>query len=105
MGKTISVGLCGDFWHNENVEKMRRVDCDFVLWPVFVDDEIFGADNWAESKFDYASQAKQVHSNVLMINSITETPSHALGGCAYFKDGYIDCELSPNTNGLLLIHL
>jgi len=67
MSKTISVGLCGDFWHDENLEKMRNVDCDFVLWPVFVDDEIFGVDNWAKNKFDYAGQAKKVHNNVWII--------------------------------------
>lgn len=105
MGRKFSVGLCGDFWYDENIEQVQKLGSDYVLWPLFVDDETDGASNWGEDKYEYAKKAKRVSKHVLLINSITKSPIHAFGGCIYFKDGNIDSELAPDTDGLLVLHL
>ena len=103
MDRQIAVGLCGDFWYGENIEKIQNIDCDFVLWPLFID---FSAASWeSEEKSNYAKQAGIIHEKVLLINSMTDEPTPAVGGCIYFRDGNIISELPPNTDDLLILQL
>lgn len=37
LDKSISVGLCGDLWYEENCTKMKKMNTDIVLWPVYTD--------------------------------------------------------------------
>ena len=106
MEKKFSVGLCGDFWYDENIEKIQMIDCDLVLWPVFIDEGNDDAKNWGTAgRNEYAEKARQIHKKVLFINSITDEPSPGFGSCIYFEDGKIVCEVAPYTNGLLILHI
>ena len=102
-GKRISVGLCGDFWYDENIEKIRKNDCDLLLWPVFVDYDTLRWENGG--KREYAQQAGRVHDRVLLINSIADGPNPGLGGCFYFERGKITDELAPGGEGVLMVRL
>ncbi|MDZ4992340.1 carbon-nitrogen hydrolase family protein [Clostridium perfringens] len=99
---TFSVGLCGDFWYEDNVKKVSELKKDLTLWPLFVD---FTIEEF-ESKYkkEYAEQASKLESKVLFINSISkETP--AFGGCIEFSNGNILNELPIGTEGILYIEI
>ena len=36
MDKTFLLGLCGDFWYDENVKRANQLYQDVVLWPVYL---------------------------------------------------------------------
>ena len=43
LGKTFSIGLCGDLWDEKNVMQIKKLRADVVLWPVYTD---FPAKEW-----------------------------------------------------------
>lgn len=101
---TFSVGLCGDLWYDENVKKIRDLKTDIVLWPVYVD---FNYKEWNEAiKYEYATQAKNIGTNVLLVNSYcldVEEENIARGGAIMFKDGEIVKEEKAGYEKVLLI--
>lgn len=99
---TFALGLCGDFWHEENIVKVSKLKKDVVLWPLFVD---FAIEEFEKQyKEEYAKQVKHVGSKVLFINSICKkTPS--FGGCLEFLDGNILSELPIGNEGILYIEI
>ena len=107
MGKKLSVALCGDLWDENNVRKMRALQPDAVLWPVYTD---FSAESWNTSlKHEYAVQAEKVclcvlHVNAHCLDKQTEEDA-AKGGCALFSRGSIAAELPAGSEGVLIAEL
>lgn len=101
-GRSISTGLCGDLWYDDNVRAMRALDADIVLWPVYTD---FNFAAWNQSiKFEYAEQAKGIGGCVLLVNSVcleADIPEIARGGAACFHDGRIVCEVAAGAESVL----
>ena len=106
LDKNISIALCGDMWYDENVEKIKNMNSDIVLWPVYCD---YNAYEWNEQiKYEYAEQANKVASIVLLVNSFCldkENDDLAKGGCCYFKDGIIKDELPSGLEGIKIIEI
>lgn len=101
-GKSLSVGLCGDLWYDNNVQAMQALATDIVLWPVYVDYD-FNAWN-ASIKLEYATRAKRFARHVLLVNSVCLEPDTfelARGGATYFHDGDISCEMPAGEEEVL----
>ena len=106
LDKTISIGLCGDFWYEENCIQMESLDSDIVLWPVYTD---FDSKEWNESmKYEYAGQAQKYGSNILYVNSYCldkNSDNIARGGAVLFNEGKIVHELPAGEEGVLIVEL
>ena len=106
LEKTISVGLCGDFWYAENCIQMENLDSDIVLWPVYTD---FDSKEWNESmKYEYAQQAQKCGSNILYVNSHCldkNSDNIARGGAVLFNEGKIVRELPAGEEGVLIVEV
>lgn len=88
--ENISIGLCGDLWYEENIEKMKKLKPSLVLWPVYTD---FDAQEWNESIiYDYCEQVSKLDTLVGCVNSVCLDESSeilAKGGASWFKDNEI----------------
>ena len=101
-GKRMAVGLCGDLWYDENIENLRRLAPDAVLWPVYTD---FTPQEWnTAEKLEYAAQAGRIGADVLYVNSFC-TEKVAKGGAVHFSDGRILSEIPSGSAGILLVDL
>ena len=102
--KKFAVGLCGDLWDNENVEQMKRLNADVVLWPVYTD---FNYEEWNNSiKHEYAEQAARFGHAVCYVNSVCmdiEGPEIAKGGANYFLDGTIKYQTPAGEESILYV--
>lgn len=98
--RAFGIALCGDLW-DRDWEKFKT---DAVLlWPVYVS---FDLEAWATEEKEYALQASQVAKEVLMINSLSESPdpvSH--GGAFYFREGETEAKLPFDTEDVLLVEI
>lgn len=105
-GKRVLVGICGDFWHEELIEKAGAIEKDMVLWPVYTD---FEPRVWnEEEKFEYAVQAEKLKSPVLYVNSVCydfDEPYISKGGACYFDGGKIIKEVPSGTESVLDIDI
>ncbi len=106
LNKSISVALCGDLWFEENCNKMKSLNADIVLWPVYTD---FHYKDWNESlKYEYAEQAAKCGKKVLYVNSYClDKSSHeiARGGAAFFKQGNIESEIPAGEERVLIVEV
>lgn len=101
-GKRMAVGLCGDLWYDENIEALRRLAPDVVLWPVYTD---FTPQEWnTAEKLEYAAQAGRIGADVLYVNSFC-AEKVAKGGAVHFSGGRILSELPSGSAGVLLVDL
>lgn len=105
-GKSISIGLCGDLWYDDNVERIKSLNADVVLWPVYTD---FNYRKWNDTLiFEYAQQSKRVSANVLQVNSVSlgqDPESFARGGAEYYKNGEIASRVLAGEEGVLLVEV
>lgn len=105
-GKKILVGICGDFWHDELIEKAGAIEKDIVLWPVYTD---FEPHVWnEEEKIEYAKQAAKLKSPVLYVNSVCydfDEPYISKGGACHFCDGKIIKEVPSGAEAVLDIDI
>ncbi len=102
MDKNFLVGLCGDFWYDENVRRANQLYNDVVLWPVYLN---YTSDTWNNrEKADYAQRAKLLGKRVLLFNSLSVNPV-ALGGCCDFLNGSIIDELPMQNDGILYVKI
>ncbi len=99
---TFSVGLCGDFWYEKNIDMVSKIKKDIVLWPLFVDFSIQEFES--QYKKEYAEQANKLKSKVLFINSISKE-SKAFGGSFEFLNEDIINELPIGTEGILYVEI
>ena len=106
MGQNIAVGLCGDFWFDENVMRIKKLSPDIILWPVYTD---FNYNEWNKSmKYEYAEQAGKIGGKVLYVNSVCKDKDEeeiARGGAALFIDGKIDREIPSGKEDILLVEV
>lgn len=106
MDRKIAVGLCGDFWFEENIEKVKQLRPDIVFWPVYTD---FNYNEWNISmKYEYAAQAGKIGGKVLYVNSVCkdrEAEDIARGGAAMFLDGKISREIPAGKEEILLVEV
>lgn len=106
LGKTFSIGLCGDFWYEENCASVKKLNIDIVLWPVYTD---FNYEKWNTSiKFEYAEQAAKISNTVLYVNSYcldVEDIEIARGGAALFQNGKIVSESPAGKEDVLIIQI
>ncbi len=105
LDKTICVALCGDLWYVDNLEKIKKLKKDIVLWPVYCD---YDADEWNEEiKYDYREEVKEL-GNVLLVNSYcldSDNKELAKGGCCYYKDGKIKADSKAGIEDVLIIEI
>jgi len=99
LGKTILVGLCGDFWYGKNIKKANKIDKDLILWPLHID---YTVEMWMREKVLYERQSSKLNAPVLMVNNISKTSD---GGCYCFVDGKVKNELSMGQSGALIIEV
>ena len=106
MGRKIVVGLCGDFWFDENISEVKQLLPDVVFWPVYTD---FNHNEWNTSmKYEYAEQAGKISSKVLYVNSVCKDKDEeeiARGGAALFVDGKIDREIPSGKEDILFVEV
>lgn len=101
-GRRMAVGLCGDLWYDENIEALRRLAPDVVLWPVYTD---FTPQEWnTAEKLEYAAQASRIGADVLYVNSVC-VGKIAQGGAAHFSGGRILSEIPSGSAGVLLVDI
>ena len=106
MGKKVVIGLCGDLWYDENVDRVNQLNPDVVFWPVYTD---FNSNEWNTSeKYEYASQASKFCDMVLYVNSVCKDKEGfeiARGGSAFFENGNIRQETPSGKETILLVEI
>lgn len=100
-GKNIVVGVCGDFWNDEYIEKTAKLEKDIILWPAYVN---YSLDDWHKEITDYALQTTKFGEKVLMVNSISHNPN-SYGGCFDFYQGKIKAKLEFGQKDVLIIDI
>lgn len=105
-GKDVVIGLCGDLWFDENIDKVKKLSPDVVFWPVYTD---FDFNEWNISmKYEYASQANKFCDTVLYVNSFCrdkEEDEIAKGGSALFWNGCIKQEVPAGKEDILFVEV
>ncbi|MCK8059911.1 MULTISPECIES: nitrilase-related carbon-nitrogen hydrolase [unclassified Fusibacter] len=102
-GKTFTTLICGDLFHQENLDAVQKVKADYLLWPLYID---YSVKDWQESvSAEYAEQAGKTGQKVLMINSFSVDENRAHGGCYVYNKGKIEQELSLGNVGVLEVTL
>ena len=105
-GMRLAVGLCGDLWYDENIDALRRLAPDVVLWPVYTD---FTPEEWnASERLEYAAQAGRLSADVLYVNSVCRDEGiegKAMGGAAHFHSGRIAADIPSEEPGILLVDI
>ena len=106
LGRTISVGLCGDLWFDENINEIKQLHPDVIFWPVYTD---FNYNEWNTSmKYEYADQAGMLGGKVLYVNSFCmdkEEEEIARGGAVLFIDGKISHEVPAGKEDVLYVEV
>lgn len=106
LGRTIAVGLCGDFWFDENIDMVKQLHPDVVFWPVYTD---FNYNEWNTSmKYEYAEQACIIGGKVLYVNSVCKDKDDeeiARGGAVLYVDGKIDKEVPAGQEDILIVEV
>ena len=104
LGRKFTVGLCGDLWYEENIRKLKEIQADIVLWPVYTD---YPYEEWNKTvKLEYAEQVAPLGKPVLYVNSVClerEGYEIARGGAALFENGAIKCETPSGKESVLLV--
>lgn len=100
----IVVGLCGDLWFDENVDKVTQLHPDVFFWPVYTD---FNYQKWnEETKYEYAEQARKICEKVLYVNPVCldkEEEEIARGGSVFFRNGQIEKEIPAGKESVLVV--
>lgn len=93
----VVVSLCGDLWDEPQRFALGQ---SLTLWPVYVD---YSVSDWDREREAYAKQTAHLSGDVLLVNSICHPT--AVGGAFHYRNGQIIQELSPGTEGILVISL
>lgn len=103
---SFSIGLCGDMWDDDNVNKMKELRPEVVLWPVYLD---YNYNEWNNSiKYEYSIQAQRFCDKVLCVNSFCldkDEDEIAKGGACYFEKGKIKEESLAGKESLLFVEI
>ncbi len=95
--------LCGDLWWDKYLPQIRSLDCDYLLWPLYID---YSVAEWGTSaKQEYLERIRSVGKETFIINSIQTKAGGANGG-AYHVSGSGEpvAELPMGKEGILKLH-
>lgn len=102
-GKAFGIAICGDLWHDNLLTKFNAQPSDLLLWPLYTN---FSPEDWYNrERNSYAEQVACLNRPILMINSLSDQPSQAFGGCCVFNSGRIDQELPLGEVGILTVEI
>lgn len=102
LGKTFISALCGDLWYLENIEAIKKINSDIVLWPVYVN---FPIDEWYNKELkDYLFQVSPLNSDIFYINSLSKNPN-AYGGAYHFRDNQVISCFPLGQDGILVVEI
>lgn len=77
-GKRFGIVICGDFWEEELLPDIISVDCDCMLWPVYMD---YSEEVWAEEYPEYLKQTAVLGMPVALVNAyVANDEERAKGG-------------------------
>ena len=106
MNNKIAIGLCGDLWFENNVDKIKAIKPEVVFWPVYTD---FASEIWnSTEKHEYAKQANRFCNKVLYVNSLNmdkDSLEYAKGGSAFFENGTRRQEAPSGKEATLLVEI
>lgn len=101
--KTFGIVLCGDFWTDELLDDIAAIDCDCMLWPVYID---FPVTDWLEEeRAEYLRQTSILGMPVAFVNAYVENPDRANGGAFLALHGKPLAELPMGGPNLLYAEL
>lgn len=99
--KKIGIAICGDLWHDNLFENFKKQQSDLLLWPLYIN---YTPEDWYGGEREaYAERAGDLQRPVLMINSLSDPPTQAFGGCYDFNSGRIEQELPLGGGGMLTV--
>lgn len=102
-GKTFATAICGDLWFDENLEKLKKLNFDVLLWPLYID---YTIKDWEDGELnEYNYRVKDLNARTLLINSFVDDMSRANGGCYEFYNGDIIKSLDMGEPGILKLDL
>lgn len=102
LGKTFTSALCGDLWNLENIEVIKEINSDIVLWPVYVN---FSIDEWYNNQLkDYVFQVSPFDGDVFYINCLSKNPN-AYGGAYHFRNNQVISCLPLGQDGILVVEI
>ena len=107
MGKTFMVALCGDLWFEDILEEAKKVQSDYLIWPVYLD---YSPTRWNdEEKIPYCKQAALLSRPTFLVNCYCldkeDISYYSKGGACYFSQGKIVKEIPSGEEGILLFEL
>lgn len=104
--KTITIGLCGDLWYDENIDIINKLNPDIVLWPVYTD---YNYNEWNTNiKYEYLEQASKINAEVLLVNSYCKNKNDidtAKGAALYISNKEIKDEVPSGKEDILIVEL
>lgn len=107
LGKTFMVALCGDLWFEEILEEAKKVQSDYLIWPVYLD---YSSTRWNdEEKLPYCEQAALLSRPTFLVNGYCldkeDISYYSKGGACYFDQGRIIKEVRSGEESVLLLDL
>jgi predicted amidohydrolase len=102
--KTFALTICGDLWFDNYLKEIKKIKCDYLLWPLYID---YSLNEWeSTAKQEYIDKVIRAEKNTFIINSWNEIVSQANGGAFYIKlDGKIEKKFPMLEEGILKIEL
>lgn len=97
--KAFSVILCGDFWTDSLLDEISAIECDCMIWPVYID---FTIEDWESFEYaEYLERTQVLEMPVAFVNAYVEDPERANGGAFVAKHGRAEQELKMGKPALL----
>ncbi|MDO4754162.1 MAG: carbon-nitrogen hydrolase family protein [Bacillota bacterium] len=101
--RTFGIVLCGDFWTDDFLDEISALDCDCLLWPVYLD---FSTEDWETTEYaDYLERSAIMGIPVALVNAYVEDENRANGGAFVALHGKAICELKMGQPNLLYFTL
>ncbi len=101
--KTFATAIGKDLWFEENIQALRDLDMDALIWPVYVD---FSVGQWLSQELaDYVDQSAKLPCPVLWVNSYVEDPKRAKGGAYVFHNKGVLHNIPLGNKGLLVCEI
>lgn len=97
--RVFGIVLCGDFWTEEFLPEISVLECDCMLWPVYVD---FSVSDWEGEEYpEYLRQTEILGMPVAFVNAYVEDAERANGGAFLASKGKIKHECKMGKPALL----
>lgn len=97
--KQFGIMLCGDFWTDSLLPEISALECDCMLWPVYID---FSVEDWEEEeRSEYLKRTEILGMPVAFVNAFVDAPDRANGGAFLAAKGKAIVELQMGRPALL----